>query len=74
MFSFFWWGGFFTRNIADVRPLFDKLPLLLILLVSALTMRVWSEEQKRRHARDLHDAAGGDPARARQVHRRACCW
>jgi ABC-2 type transport system permease protein len=46
MFSFFWWGGFFARGVADVRPLFDKLPLLLILLVSALSMRVWSEEQR----------------------------
>jgi len=43
---FFWVGKFFSRNIADVRPLFDWLPLLLIFLVGALTMRLWSEEQR----------------------------
>ena len=46
LFSFFWVGSFFSRGIADVRPLFDYLPLLLILLVAALSMRVWSEEQR----------------------------
>lgn len=44
--SFFVWDTFFARNIADVRPLFERLPLLLILLTSAVTMRAWSEEQK----------------------------
>jgi ABC-2 type transport system permease protein len=37
---------FFARNIADIRPLFRWLPILLIFLVAALTMRLWSEEQK----------------------------
>ncbi len=46
LFSFFWLGSFFSRGVADVRPLFDQLPLLMILLVSALSMRVWSEEQR----------------------------
>ncbi|MFC1707705.1 ABC transporter permease [Planctomycetota bacterium] len=31
---------------ATLRPLFDTLPLLMLLLVPALTMRLWSEEQK----------------------------
>jgi ABC-2 type transport system permease protein len=31
---------------ASVRPLFDVLPLLLVVLVPALTMRLWSEERK----------------------------
>ncbi len=44
--TFFWYDPFFVRNIADVRPLFTHLPLLLIFLVAALTMRLWSEEQK----------------------------
>ena len=44
--TFFWVEQFFTRNIADIRPLFSWLPLLLIFLCSALTMRLWSEEQK----------------------------
>ena len=46
MLFFFFVERFFARNIADVRPFFDWLPLLLIFLVSALTMRLWSEEQK----------------------------
>ncbi|MBX7148160.1 Gldg family protein [bacterium] len=45
-FVFFWVEGFFVRNIADVRPLFDWMPILLIFLVSALTMRLWSEERR----------------------------
>lgn len=46
LFVFFTQGRFFARNIADIRPLFEWLPILLIFLVSALTMRAWSEEQK----------------------------
>jgi ABC-2 type transport system permease protein len=37
---------FWSRNLADVRPLFEIFPVMLIFLVSALTMRLWSEEQK----------------------------
>jgi ABC-2 type transport system permease protein len=43
--GFFPLSGFFARNMADVRPLFEWLPLLLILLVSAITMRQWAEER-----------------------------
>ncbi|HTM22979.1 MAG TPA: Gldg family protein, partial [Kofleriaceae bacterium] len=46
LFTFFWVDKFFARNIADVRPMFEWFPLLLIFLVGALTMRMWSEEQK----------------------------
>jgi ABC-2 type transport system permease protein len=46
LFSFFYYAKFFARNIADVRPLFQSLPFLLVFLVSAITMRQWSEEQK----------------------------
>lgn len=46
LFTFFAVSRFFARNIADVRPLFEWLPLLLILLVSAITMRQWAEERK----------------------------
>ena len=46
LFTFFWVESFFNRNIADIRPLFSWLPILLIFLCSALTMRLWSEEQK----------------------------
>ncbi len=46
LFVFFWVETFFSRNIADVRPLFQWLPLLLVFLVGALTMRAWSEERR----------------------------
>jgi len=46
LFSFFWVETFFARGIADVRPLFRWMPVLMIFLVSALTMRQWSEEQR----------------------------
>ena len=43
---FFSGARFFARNLADVRPLFEALPALLVFLVSAITMRQWAEEQK----------------------------
>ena len=46
LFTFFWVDTFFSRGIADVRPLFNWMPLLLIFLVASLTMRQWSEEQQ----------------------------
>ncbi|MCB9654778.1 MAG: Gldg family protein [Deltaproteobacteria bacterium] len=46
LFTFFRWETFFARNIADIRPLFSWMPILLIFLSAALTMRLWSEEQK----------------------------
>lgn len=46
LFVFFWVESWFARNIADVRPLFEWMPLLLIPLSAALTMRMWSEERR----------------------------
>ncbi len=46
LFVFFWVDTFFARNIADVRPLFQWMPVLLIFLVAALTMRAWAEERR----------------------------
>jgi ABC-2 type transport system permease protein len=46
LFIFFWVDRFFARNIADVRPLFEWMPVLLIFLTSAMTMRMWSEERR----------------------------
>ncbi len=46
LFVFFWGEAFFARNIADVRPLFEWMPILLIFLASTLTMRSWSEERR----------------------------
>ena len=45
-FAFFWVETFFSRNIADVRPLFIWMPVLLIFLIAALTMRSWAEERR----------------------------
>jgi ABC-2 type transport system permease protein len=46
LFIFFWVETWFARNVADVRPLFEWLPVLLIFLSAALTMRLWSEERR----------------------------
>ncbi|MGH8144371.1 MAG: Gldg family protein [Steroidobacteraceae bacterium] len=46
LFIFFWVATFFERNLADVRPLFQWMPVLLIFLVAALTMRAWAEERR----------------------------
>lgn len=46
LFVFFWGEAFFARNIADVRPMFEWMPLLLVFLSAALTMRMWSEERR----------------------------
>ena len=45
LFTFFTTSHFFARNIADVRPLFEWLPLLLVFLTAAVTMRQWAEER-----------------------------
>ncbi len=46
LFVFFWVDAFFARYVADVRSLFEWMPVLMALLVSALTMRMWSEERR----------------------------
>ena len=46
LFTFFNVNAFFARGRADLRGLFDSLPLLMVLLVPALTMRLWAEEDK----------------------------
>ncbi len=45
-FILFWVEAFFARNTADLRSYFQWMPLLMIFLVSALTMRLWSEERR----------------------------
>ena len=45
LFVFFQVDSFFARGIADVRALFAWMPSLLILLVAALTMSLWSREE-----------------------------
>ncbi len=46
LFIFFWIESFFARNIADLQPLFQWMPLLLIFLTGAITMRMWAEERR----------------------------
>lgn len=46
LYTFFWQEKFFARGLADVRPLFEWLPKLLIILVAALSMRLWAEERR----------------------------
>lgn len=46
LFVFFWVEVFFSRNITDVRPLFEWMPVLLIFLTAAITMRMWAEEHR----------------------------
>jgi ABC-2 type transport system permease protein len=46
LFTFFNIESFFARGVADLRGLFAPLPFVLILLVPAITMRLWSEEEK----------------------------
>lgn len=62
LFIFFWVETFFSRNIADVRPMFEWMPLLLIFLSAAITMRVWSEEHRADTLEPLLTAPVGLPA------------
>jgi ABC-2 type transport system permease protein len=43
---FFWFEKFFVRGLADLRPLFNSMPLALIILASALSMRLWADERR----------------------------
>lgn len=46
LFVFFWVDTFFANNIAEVQPLFSWMPILLIFLTAAITMRLWAEERR----------------------------
>ncbi len=46
LYAFFWIETFFASRLAEIRGLFRWMPILLIFLISALTMRQWSEEQR----------------------------
>lgn len=37
---------FFAHNVADLRPYFAIMPLVYIILLPAITMRIWAEENK----------------------------
>jgi len=38
--------SFFLFPVADMRPFFSNLPLLLCVFIPAVTMRIWAEERK----------------------------
>lgn len=38
--------SFFVFPIADMRPYFENLPLMLCIFIPAVTMRIWAEERK----------------------------
>ena len=42
----FYLGGFYERSQADLRPFFNFHPWLYLVLVPALSMRLWAEERK----------------------------
>lgn len=46
LFIFFWVEKFFASNITEIRPLFRWMPILLIFLSGAVTMRSWAEERR----------------------------
>ena len=46
IFTFFNINAFFARGKADLRGLFEAIPFLMLLVVPALTMRLWAEEAK----------------------------
>ncbi len=39
-------GNFFDRNQADLAPFFSFIPWVFLLLVPAITMRLWAEERR----------------------------
>ena len=45
-FSTFFMGNFFERGEADLYPFFSIHPWLYVLLIPAISMRLWSEERK----------------------------
>ncbi len=46
LFSFFYVENFFGRGVADMRPFFNQMPVLLLFLAAAFTMRLWAGERE----------------------------
>ena len=42
----FYFGGFYERGQADLRPFFEFHPWLYLFLIPAISMRLWAEERK----------------------------
>ena len=67
----FFVGNFFERGQADLQPFFTFHPWLYLVLIPALSMRLWAEERKQRHDRAVSDPADPDDrGGARQIPRR----
>lgn len=45
-FTFYWGTGFFEMGQADLRGFFGYHPILYVVLIPALTMRLWAEERR----------------------------
>ena len=43
---FFWLGGFFLDNQANMRDFFVLMPWMFLFFAPAMTMRLWAEEKK----------------------------
>ena len=54
----FYIGAFFDRGEADLRPFFEYHPWLYLLMVPAISMRLWAEERASGTIELLMDAAG----------------
>src|SRR6201991_1901334 len=39
-------GNFFDRGLADLNPFFTFIPWVFLLLIPAITMRLWAEERR----------------------------
>ena len=39
-------GNFFERGQADLNPFFNFIPWVFLLLIPAITMRLWAEERR----------------------------
>ena len=44
--DFFFVPDYFSRGLADVRPLFSRLPWLFLFFAPAVSMKMWAEERK----------------------------
>ena len=44
--GYFFTDGFLSRGLAEMRPLFERMPFLFLFFGPAIAMRLWSEERK----------------------------